>query len=122
MGDDAPTPAVRDTRRDRLNWVVSCRSVRCPDWRVRKLLDHLIGPDEQQLWHSQAERLGGLQIDDQLERCRLLEWQLGGVFAFQNPIDVISGFVLRGGEVWSIRQQAAQGVELPEGGHRREAF
>src|SRR5262249_3462799 len=26
--------------------------------------------------------LGGLQIDDQLERRRLLEWELGGVFAF----------------------------------------
>ena len=34
------------------------------------------------MWHSQAERLGGLQIDDQLERRRLLEWQLGGVFTF----------------------------------------
>jgi hypothetical protein len=45
-----------------------------------------------------------------------------GVFAFQNPIDVIGGFVLRGGTVWPIRHQAAQGGELPGGRGRRDAF
>ena len=62
-----------------------------------RLLDHLIGTGEQQLRHCQIQRLGGFQIDDQLERRRLLEWELGGVFAFQNPINVVGGFALHRG-------------------------
>src|SRR5262249_6008764 len=77
---------------------------------------------EQQLRQRQAERLGSLHIDDQLERRRLLEWQLGGVFAFQNPVDVIGGFVLRGGDVWSIRHQAAPSGGIPGGGRSRDAL
>jgi hypothetical protein len=35
-------------------------------------LDHLVGAREQLVWHSQAKRLGGVEVDHQLElRCLL---------------------------------------------------
>jgi hypothetical protein len=38
----------------------------------QSLLDHLIGAQQQRLWDRQAEGLGGLEVDDQLELRRLL--------------------------------------------------
>jgi hypothetical protein len=39
---------------------------------------------EEQLRHSEAERLGGLEIDDQLEGRRLLDRQIRGLRALEN--------------------------------------
>jgi len=36
----------------------------------RKLLNHLIRPEEHVLWYHQAELLRGLQVDENLEFCR----------------------------------------------------
>ena len=46
----------------------------------RYLLDHLVGAAEQCEWHSQAESLGGLEIDDQLNFCGLLYRQVRRLF------------------------------------------
>ena len=43
----------------------------------RSSLDHLVGPDEDRLWEREAEGLGGLHIDDQLEARGLLHGQVG---------------------------------------------
>jgi hypothetical protein len=40
---------------------------------TRRSSDHLVCLSEQQLWHAEAERLGGLQVDDQLALGRLLD-------------------------------------------------
>jgi hypothetical protein len=37
-------------------------------------LDHLVGAAEQQWWHFEVQRLAGLEIDDQLEFGRPLDW------------------------------------------------
>ena len=42
-------------------------------------LDGLVGTRKQRLRHGEAEHLGGLQIDDQLEFGRLLDRQIGGL-------------------------------------------
>jgi hypothetical protein len=43
----------------------------------RSLLDNLFGAHQHRLRHSEAERLGSLEVDDQLEFGRLLDRQIG---------------------------------------------
>ena len=38
--------------------------------------------------HVEAEHLGGLEVDHQLEFGRLLDWQIGRLLAIQNAVDV----------------------------------
>src|SRR5713226_1549343 len=47
-----------------------------------RLLDHLIRPEKERWGDGEAERLGGLEVDDQLELCGLLHGQVGGRSAF----------------------------------------
>ena len=41
--------------------------------------------------HVEAERLGGLEIDDQLELGRLRDRQVGGFGALENPAGIDAG-------------------------------
>jgi hypothetical protein len=41
------------------------------------LLDHLISGRQQRLRDGEAERLGGLEVDDELDFCGLLYRQVG---------------------------------------------
>src|SRR2546426_6694985 len=54
-------------------------------------LDDLVGPDQQRLGNRQAERPGGLEVDDQLELGRLLDGEIGRLGAFENLVDIGSG-------------------------------
>ena len=51
-----------------------------PSRQVRLVprLDHLVGAREERRWHVEAERLGCLHIDDQLESARLHHREVGG--------------------------------------------
>src|SRR2546428_8514161 len=51
-------------------------------------LNHFISPRQHIRRYRQADLLGRFQIDDELELCRLLDWEIGGLGAFQNPVDV----------------------------------
>ena len=46
------------------------------------LFDQFVGAAEQRHWNSEAERLGGLKVDDQLEFGRSLNRQIGRLVAF----------------------------------------
>ena len=46
---------------------------------------------QQRLRHGQAQRLGGLQVDHQLEARRLLHRQVGGPGALENAVDIGGG-------------------------------
>ena len=54
-------------------------------------LNHLVRLVEKHRGHRQAEGLGGLEVDEQLKRRRLLHGQLGGVVALQDFPDIAPG-------------------------------
>src|SRR5678809_1456298 len=51
-------------------------------------LNQLVSAGEERRWHSNAKRLGGFHIDDQLETSWLLDRQIGGLGAFEDFVDV----------------------------------
>ncbi len=57
--------------------------------RVGPLLNHLVGARQHRWRDRQAEGLGGLEVDDQLELRGMLDGQVGGFGALQD-LDVIS--------------------------------
>ena len=54
--------------------------------RTEWLFDHLVGTGEQRWRHGYAEGLGCLEVDDQLELCRLFYRQIGRFRPFQDFI------------------------------------
>src|SRR5215831_475200 len=50
--------------------------------------DHLVGAHQQCSRYREPERLGGLEIDDQLDLGGLLHRQITRLFAFENSPDV----------------------------------
>src|SRR5215470_18557446 len=81
-----------------------------PSRCIRKLAglpDHLVRLEEEHRGNGQAEGLGGLQVDDQLELYRLLDREVGGFSAFQNLVYV------GGGSVIHIRVAHAVGDQPP---------
>src|SRR5215831_12417580 len=50
----------------------------------------------------QADLLRRLEVDDQLELCRLLDWQVRGLCAFQDLVDKNSSAPERVDIVWAI--------------------
>ena len=66
-----PPIATEFTRHDE-----SSRSARSRLYAMQQkavLLDHLVGARDQRRWDRQSERLGGLEINDQLELGRLFD-------------------------------------------------
>ena len=63
----------------------------CPLWAKSghaHLFDHLVRTRLQCRRHAQAERLGGLEVDVQLNLCCPLYRQLGGLVAPENPAGI----------------------------------
>src|SRR3984893_17142050 len=75
--------------------------------QTSSLLDHLVGGHLHDQRHCQAERLRRLEIDDQLEFHRLLDWQLGWLFPFENPPDVATGEAIGIANARTITDQPA---------------
>ena len=55
------------------------------------LFDHLVGERQERLGDRQAERLGGLEVDDQVELGRLLDRDVVRLSPAKNLIDHLSG-------------------------------
>src|SRR5262245_52700806 len=52
------------------------------------LFDHLIGRRKQFVRDGESERLGGLEIDDQLILCRHLHREIGRLLALEDAVDI----------------------------------
>jgi hypothetical protein len=62
-------------------------SAKCQQ-RTSALFNHLAGTREQRGRHSEAERLGGLEVDCQLVLGRRLNRHVSRLFTFKDSIDV----------------------------------
>ena len=65
-----------------------------PEYRRRlggPLLDHLIRPLQERRRDREAEGLGGLEVDDQLELCGLLDGQVGRFGAVEDSVHIGGG-------------------------------
>jgi hypothetical protein len=71
--------AAKRTLKRRAQKVVS-------DWALDVSLDHLVGAQKQRLRDLDAERLGGLQIDDKRELGRLLSQRPGRASRAPGPL------------------------------------
>src|SRR5271170_2211140 len=68
--------------------------------------DHLVGGKQQLLWDSETQRLGGREVDDEIELCRLLDWDVAGPRTAQNFIDVVGSASEQSRDVCPVRQQS----------------
>ena len=64
------------------------------------LLDHLVRPQQQGLRDCEAEGLGGLKVDHQLELRRLFDRQVRGLGALEDFVDVGGGTAE---QIWNVR-------------------
>src|SRR6516164_7059651 len=96
-----------------------------------RLLDHFVGGGQQCFWDGEAEGVGGLEVDDQLNFCELLYWEVGRLVAFQNASGIDASLVVSIAEAAAIAHQSAGHDELTElknrgqrmaGRQRRELF
>jgi hypothetical protein len=68
---------------------------------------------------GEAERLGGFEIDDQLDLHRLLDWQIGGAGTFEDFAGVDASQARSVGKVGSVAHKAAGRGELAPCVNRR---
>ena len=85
------------------------------------LFDHFVGGSEQFIWNGNAERLGGLEIDQKLKCRRLLDRQVAGVCALENLVHICCGAPKEPMEARTIREQTACIREFPEAEDRRKS-
>src|SRR5207247_2955576 len=111
------TPHAYSSLRRRLgldiSWDVSVRTAagessrtprRAPAQRRTStpLFDHLVRPEQDRLRDREAERLGGLEVDHELELCRLLDRQVAGLGAFEDFVNVGGRTAVQRGNVRAI--------------------
>jgi hypothetical protein len=72
---------------------------------ICSLFDHPVGNGEQPWRDAEAECLGGVEVDHELELRRLLEWQIRGLGPFEDLTGVVMKSQFSDGylEIGSVR-------------------
>src|SRR5262245_26301983 len=68
--------------------------------------EHFVGACEQRWWHVEAERFGGLAVDNQFELGWGLHRQLTRLGTFENAIDIARRTIKQIVDIDSVRNQA----------------
>src|SRR6185295_20284401 len=84
------------------------------------LFDHFIRDGNEPRWNGEAERLGGLEIDDELEFGRLQDRQIGRLRAFQDLPNIVAGLPIRVRDIRAVADQTASNGEFAELINRRQ--
>ena len=63
--------------------------------QTASLFDHLVGTADQRDWDGEAERFGGLDVDDQLDFGGLLDGQVSRLLAFENSTCIDTNLAIR---------------------------
>src|SRR5437763_599070 len=90
--------------------------------RRRGSANHLICLEEDGWGNGEAEGLGCLEVDDQLELHRLLHRQVGGFRPLEDAIHVVGGAAEEVRQVRSIGHQTASHDPYPAGKHARQVL
>ena len=73
------------------NAALPLMSAKCHYATLPRLFDHFVGEHKQVMRNGEAECLGRLQVDDEIEFGRLLDGNVGGLLAMQNHVGHIGG-------------------------------
>jgi len=90
--------------------------------RIAASFDHLVGDRKQVRRYLDSKRLGGLEVDHQLEFGRLHYRHLGRVGSFENLAAIDSGLAIHAADTRTIADQAAAERILPFEMDRRDAL
>src|SRR6266478_6452631 len=102
-------PALQRTARAVVALESSARRFALPTWvrrRARASFDHFVGARQQRGRHGDAERPGGLEVDDQLNPGWLLDRQVRRFCAFKDASKVDADLVGHLVEARAIADQA----------------
>src|SRR5262249_45143453 len=75
---------------------------------ILSLFDHLVGLRKQRRRHGEADRLGGLEVDHEIERCWLHHWKFGGPFAFENSASIDSNLAIGISQAGAIADKSSR--------------
>jgi hypothetical protein len=89
--------------------------VRCSkDGSYNASLNYPVGQREQSIWDVEAKRLGGLEINDQLDFGGLHDRKVGGLLTLENPADIDAYLAIPIGKIGAIAHQATGRGEFPK--------
>src|SRR5207247_9675913 len=84
------------------------------------LFNHLVGNSKHAWGNRQAERLGGLEVDDELELAGLLHWQIRRLGTFQYFVHITGSTPIQVRIVRSVGHLATGRSMLSEPIHSRQ--
>src|SRR6266567_5305671 len=84
--------------------------------------DHLVGAGKDGCRNVDAQRLRGLEVDDNVEFCRQYHRQFGRLLTLHNTADVVTGLAVGIGSAGTIADEAAGFCLLAISENRRHAI